>query len=304
MRITRSQQKASIRSATGMNSIAAVCCFFNPAGFRRPRLNYDTFAKAWKRSGIPLYTVEVLMPGQVPNIIGERVGQVKVRAPFFHKESAINYGVRELVPREVSKIVWVDADLVWENYDWPRRLGKLLDSQPVVQLWQKLRDRNVAGGQIGERHSFAWQARRGSPGGAWAAQRELFTHFGGLFDDWPTGGNDSLAAAAFSGDAGQSIVRHCQEQMHHDLVARFETWAAPITRWVRGDIGLLAETVDHLYHGERISRQYGHRHKLLKNVVFDRDLRRDENGFMEWTFPQPDKNAAFQEFFENRKEDL
>jgi hypothetical protein len=41
--------------------IAAVTCFFNPAGFRSLRRNYDRFRAALEAAAIPLYTVELAL---------------------------------------------------------------------------------------------------------------------------------------------------------------------------------------------------------------------------------------------------
>ena len=284
------------------NDVAAVTCVFSPAGFRRPYGNHQTFADAWERSSIPLYTVEVLLPGQAPQLMGDNVFHVLVQDAFFHKESAINYGVSRL-PAEFTKVCWLDADMVWPDYDWALDLSRRLDDHPVIQLWSRLLDTDRNGHVYRDMIAYAARNYRSSPGGAWAGHRELWTHFGGLFDYWPTGGGDSLATAAFSGRDGDSVIQYCRQLMHDDVDAAFKKWAQPVTRYVRNQIGCVQAEPTHLWHGDRAGRQYGHRHKLLSGVDFARDIRRDCNGFLEWVNPKQSNAAAFMEFFKNRKED-
>lgn len=293
------------RRPSTADDVAAITTLFNPLGYRRPVENYYRFAEAWeKHSEIPLWTVEVLLPNQTPSLTKAPgvLLPVTVRDLFFHKESAINYGV-EQIPAEFSKIAWLDADFVWNNYEWTRDLSQQLEKFPVIQLWRSLTDIEANGRYGMQRVSYAYRKWKCCPGGAWAGHRELFSHFGGLFDYWPTGGGDSLATAAFSGHEGDSVIHYCRQLMHTEVDERFQRWAKPITRYIRGQIGLVPVDAFHLYHGPRTGRQYGTRHKLLEDVTFPDDITRDHNGFLEWTDRDNAPTAAFRNFFENRRED-
>lgn len=293
-----------------VGDMAAVAVLFNPTNYSKLVTNYHTFARAWAASGIPLYTAEVLLPGQSKSITGPNVLHLNAKTPFFHKESAINFAVKNL-PRNFDTVCWVDSDFVWDNYEWVGALRRSLELHPVVQMWRQLHDLGEHGETFRTIPSFAFSANKGSPGGAWAADRRLFTEFGGLFDRWPMGGNDSLAAVGFSGAehgnptrsghlSGSKTLRSTKTRLATSIMHEFDEWRARVTAWTGGRIGFLHEDVRHLFHGHRDQRSYHGRHLIVRDVVSDDHITRGVGGLLEWRYPHPETDDEIMNFFKGR----
>lgn len=286
--------------------IAAVTVFYNIAGYDRLLKNYHEFRSNWPEDTAPLWTVEVIPPGSKPCIEGDRVTQVSVRNPFFHKEAAINYAVREL-PDEFTKVLWLDCDLVWSNYNWLRALPSLLDTHYSVQLWGQISylDRNKS--VIEEGASVMKDLSRGKPGGGWATQREFFTQLG-LYTTGIVGGGDTVCAMGLGGDR----VYQRFDPVFRDRLSIYRNevvrWVADAMEITGGQATFLDERVSHLWHGDKDDRQYMDRHELLRKVDFDRDLGVDGNGFRTWTSKVGERradalNRGIRRYFQNRREE-
>lgn len=293
-----------------VDRIAAIAVLFNPANYLKLVTNYQVFAEAWEESGIPLHTVEVLLPGQTKSITGPNVMHLNAKVPFFHKESAINYAVKQL-PTEVDSVCWVDADFVWDNYLWVGALRRSLALNPVVQMWRLLHDLDEDGSTSRTFSALELSQNKGSPGGAWAADRRLFTDYGGLFDRCIVGGGDSCAAAGFrepfhkqhtrSGDSWNSrILEIMGRRLPESVLVDYEVWRKKVSEWVGGRVGLLHEDANHLFHGRRDRRNYGDRYLLVKDVSSDDHLTRGDGGLFEWKYPHPEVDESLMEFFKGR----
>ena len=64
-------------------------------------------------------------------------------------------------------------------------------------------------------------------------------------------------------------------------------------------------TVYHLWHGDRVDRQYETRNKILSEFAFDPaiDCRLNDDGILEWSSDKPGMHTRIREYFEGRKED-
>lgn len=113
-----------------------ITCYFNPNNYRSKLANYRIFADRILKSGINLLTVECAF-GDTPFVLGPfpNVLQIRSQHIMWQKERLLNIALSHL-PKEVEKVAWLDCDILFSNADWAVQASKLLDSVPVVQLFE------------------------------------------------------------------------------------------------------------------------------------------------------------------------
>jgi hypothetical protein len=207
-----------------------------------------------------------------------------------------------LLSERFTKIAWVDCDLLWLRRGWLWEASRLLEEWPVVQCFSDLIWETKDGRPGKLRPGFARSNQPGSwnptcPGGAWAARRELWSRFGGLYDCYPWGGADEMAAAAFN------AAKECKFVIEINPACRLDylRWARPVMAWTEGRIGMVESAVRHLWHGEREHRNYHHRHQLMARFDPERDLTVNVDGLWEWG--ERVCQREFAAYFAGRRED-
>lgn len=293
-------------------SLAAITCFYNPAGFKSLRSNYDRFASQFDHpSWPPLFTVEIALPGQrfsIPK--GDRVLRLRAKHALWFKECALNIVARTFVPEEFGAIAWLDCDLIFENQEWPAMTCERLRDIPAVQLFDEITHLDRAGDPVRTRRGVVAQLKTlssipeifgdYSPGGAWAAHREFFDRFG-LYERFITGGGDAMAHSAMMTHLDPPYLRGFENDA---LAADFRQWALPVARHVRGDVDCVPGHVTHLWHGDRDNRQYRERRYYLAGFDPVADLRSNsKTGLLEWATDKPELHSRHVEYFKARKED-
>ncbi len=204
------------------NDLWVITTYYNPAGYRTKRQNYERFAAPLRAAGIPLVTVECAFGTEpfafdpAPHTI-----QVRGRDVLWLKERLINLAIAQLPP-QAQKVTWIDNDFLFCNPDWTTETSVWLDRYPLVQPFDSLhrlgQQTTAYMGAGFFRWSFAyqWQHRpeqvfvrggdHGVPGGAWAAQRSLIEKHG-LYDVAILGGGDELFSHALVDEFYSSRVR-------------------------------------------------------------------------------------------------
>lgn len=291
--------------------LAIVTCFFNWAGFSRKTANLRRFLLQMQAQRIPVFGIEAVLPGQQAVTQGfagwERV-PANDRNILFQKEAMLNRVV-SLVPDHYTKIAWFDADVWFENAGWYDYAEALLDNYQVVQLYDSAKWISQDGSIEIQRDSIAkWNAhgRKGAvstshTGFAWAARRELWTQFGGLFPHCITGSGDVFSAIAFCGiDPEQHPLLATDRQ---NLNADFKRWAWKVKEWTGGRVGYVPGIIYHEWHGSRRDRNYVKRHEVCSRIAKS-DVRLNENGLHEWAeTASPEVVAAVKGYFIERRED-
>jgi len=113
-----------------------VTSYFNPAGYRTRRANYDVFAERIIESGLKLFVIECALGGAPFELAAApHVMQVRARAALWHKERLLNLAFARL-PRECAKLAWLDADIVFDNPNWAVETSRLLDRHAFVQPFE------------------------------------------------------------------------------------------------------------------------------------------------------------------------
>jgi hypothetical protein len=202
------------------NDLWVITTYYNPAGYRTKRQNYERFAAPLRAAEIPLVTVECAFGVEpfeldsAPHII-----RVRGRDVMWLKERLINLAVSQLPP-SAEKVAWLDGDILMSNHDWAIQTAAQLDRWPVVQPCESILrldcNQNIYDGAV--RRSFACQlharpesaclgaSAHGQPGIAWAARRSLIKKRG-LYDAAILDGGDELFSHALGGGFDSSCVR-------------------------------------------------------------------------------------------------
>ncbi|MBS0656991.1 MAG: hypothetical protein JSR82_01935 [Verrucomicrobia bacterium] len=297
-----------------------VTCLFNPGGFRSKLRNYERFRARLAAQGVPLLTVECRFgdqPFELPP--GDDVRQIRARDVMWQKERLLTVGIRALPP-EVSKVAWVDADVLFERADWAFATAEALERFPVVQPFETVIRLPPGHGEFrgaGDGwHSFAAAYARdphialagnfdahGHTGFAWAGRRDWLERHG-LFDACIAGSGDHMMAHAFIGDWESVCVQRIigSANAHRACFAR---WSSALYGDIRARLGCVGGRLLHLWHGEMARRRYVVRNRELADFDFDpaRDLQLADTGAWEWTESGRRMEAWARDYFAQRAED-
>jgi hypothetical protein len=314
-----------VEPTTLRGSIWGVTAIFNPAGYRSKLTNFERFRAGMARAGLPLLTVELafgdapfqLREGDADKLVSLRGGDV-----LWQKERLLNVGVRAL-PADCDKVVWLDADILFEDEAWVAKTARALEQYVVVQPFSRsvrllpgessiaLDALPVGSSEHQVLHSMAFGVAHkglsslsrylvhGHCGYAWAARRSLLAKHG-LYDANILGNGDLSTAHTMFG--GSRYLK--TERLSTDAARHLAGWAEPFYDDVRGSVGYLDGTVYHLWHGATASRRYIDRLQVLVEHDFDPrlDLAHD-GGAYRWARAKPGLHAVCREYFDRRQED-
>lgn len=296
------------------DDIAAVTCFFNPAGFKTNLLNFRQFKTYMKEIGCPLYSVELAF-GDRPFELepDEFTWQIRTNDVLWHKERLINL-MEKRVPARYTKIIWTDSDLYWpDDPDWYQQTSLALNWAKIVQPFSDARYLTEERAIEFIKRGTVWAKKAGKnafdfyqyhPGFVWAAQREFFTKFG-LYDRQVVGSGDSLMALALLGQPRAVLEKyaHVSDTCPH-VLADFLEWATPVSQWVGGEITYIDTVVEHRWHGKLSDRKYHERLAYVKKLLPARDLVPNADGVFCWGPQVPeDVRNKIASYFAVRQED-
>jgi hypothetical protein len=297
-----------------------ISSFFNPNGYQTRLRNYQYFLDVIERSRLNWLVVECAFRYE-PFTLSESRSVIRVRsnAIMWQKERLLNIALSHL-PRECSKVAWLDCDILFSNPEWTIQASRMLDSYPVVQLFDRV-IRLPRGHTYFSRAGDGWRSfasvyqetpnqllvgdfsRHGHSGFAWAARREVLQEHG-LYDACISGSGDHMMAHAFCGDwDSRCIERILGENGPHRQ--HFSDWCARIYGNVRARVGCVTGTVLHLWHGDTDRRRYVARNQELAALGFDpyHDIRANLAGCWEWARERPALHKWAERYYAGRKED-
>ena len=194
-----------------------ITTYYNPAGYATRRENYARFAQPLAEAGINLLTVECAFGAEPFELAASpSVIQVRGRDVMWMKERLLNLAIERLPPH-VTKVAWIDADILFTNPAWAQETSALLDRWPIVQPFERVqlleRDRSKPPSKVSV--GFAYQQQpttllnssaHGTSGFAWAAQRVLLQrHL--IYDAAIAGSGDILWVHAATGRLNSGPAR-------------------------------------------------------------------------------------------------
>src|SRR5438876_7100513 len=116
------------------NDACVITCFFNPCRYTTRLTNFFRFAASLEAHCIPWFAVECVFGDtyfELPR--AANIKRVRAGSVMWQKERLLNLALKELVPVNFSRIVWLDADVIFAEPDWLVRTSLALDGYPVVQ---------------------------------------------------------------------------------------------------------------------------------------------------------------------------
>ena len=143
----------------------------------------------------------------------------------------------------------------------------------------------------------------GRIGYARASRREIFDTCG-FYDHLILGSGDLVMAYAFYG-IQEDNVYYKRIITSEDLSSDRQVWAEAMFAKVRGSVYYTSGLAMHLWHGERINRNYENRDLILKNHDFNlfKDVKKNDKGVWEWSSDKPELHQAVIDYFFERNED-
>lgn len=286
---------------------------FNPRKFASRIKLYHQFAKYVESFGAKLITVEVAFrdrPFEVTVPHNQYHLQLRNNHELWHKERAINLGIehlRKLHP-DVKKVAWIDADVAFTNPNWITDTLDALEHYDVVQMFSQATS-------LGPNHEILWshesafkywRSRKpltvfgdtpltelsgGHPGLAWAARIDALDKLGGLMDFCIHGSGDSHMANALRGDVhAYYLYKTAVCSPSPGFNTAMEEWAAKCDQHIRRNVGVIAGTCNHYWHGNYDNRGYNVRWDIICHHQFDpvTDIKVSDNGLYEFTGNKPD----------------
>jgi hypothetical protein len=262
--------------------MAIAFVFFNPSKSKRILMNYLYTVN--RLTEFPCYTIELVFDNRIPEIPASRnVVHVNSHSYMFHKERLCRV-LESKIPKKYTKIVFLDADLIFSDVKWYSDMSEKLNTHDVVQAfefghWLDLTYKNVSlTRETSVKCPGNVYSHKFHPGFAWGFRREWYNKVG--FFDWAVSGSgDTLSVAAWM---KQSFPKgaHSLPKSMNSVYQDYCTMKKPKISYLEGI------HVFHLYHGSRINRQYVDRHSILN---IERDIRTllkvNKEGAYEWVEP-------------------
>ncbi len=304
------------------SDVWVVTCYFNPCRYRTKRENFDAFMAGMKAVNANVLVVELAFGDEDYELpAGDGVLHLRGNGVMWQKERLLNIAAASL-PKECSKIAWLDNDLLFDDPRWLERTSAALDKYMVIQPFSScVRLPRGETSYAGEGESYeafahcfvrapgiargAEFAHHGHTGFAWAARRELFDQIG-LYEPCLTGSGDHLMAHGFAGGLVRTPCLRRVTGNQRAYAEHFWRWALKARDLVDGKIGFIPGSLLHLWHGDLVNRRYGEMNQEFMTFDFDPDrhLTLDDSGLLEFSEDAPPRLREWaNEFFWLRRED-
>ena len=291
-----------------------VTAIANPLRWESRVRLYREFEQHMLNSGVRLTTVECTF-GDRPFVLADNPEvchvAVRARSMVWTKENLLNVGIARL-PLDWKYVAWIDADISFRRPDWAIETVQALQQYDVVQPWADCYDLGPRGEHLLAHKSFCkqWinQEPVGSgpyqfahPGYAWAATRDALNHLGGLIETAALGAADHHMALALAGMVEMSLPLGLESGYSRPILE----WQKRANSHIAGNIGCVAGTIEHYWHGAKTLRRYIDRWQVLVRHRFDpaADLKRNVWGVLELTGNKPGLRRDIEAYLRGRDED-
>lgn len=282
------------------SDLAVLFVFFDYTGSARILINYLYMIEKMKLAKIPVFTLELVINGKRPKI-GDAF-HVYASSYLFQKEHLIRL-LEKKIPETFTKLVCLDADLIYTNPRWYDMLSVGLDSCNVIQPfdyahWLDITYKNIEKSALActylkdkTRGFWANQSQEYHPGFGWAFTRDWYQTCG-LYDLSIVGSGDSIFAYTIN------KIEFITENIKLYRRTR-DDWAAKISDIT---IGFLDIEIYHLFHGPLAKRQYNARDRPFERIDdVSTIIYYNADGVIELT--RPDLNQAMFDMWMARDDD-
>jgi len=128
------------------NDVAAITCFLNFENDLDEVNNFIKFKERLKEQGVPLFVIEVVPEGNIPDlskICGEQYFLERILLPILIKGNALNV-LSSKVPKKYKKIAWLNSGVLISDNDWAEKASVLLKEYKLVRLNRELKHESPA----------------------------------------------------------------------------------------------------------------------------------------------------------------
>jgi len=285
------------------DDIAVGFVIFNYVRSSRIIMNYLYTIEKMKTAGIPVFTIELVITGEVPMI--QDAFHVYGSSYLFQKENLARI-LETKIPKSYTKLLFLDSDIIFDNPDWYNKLSVILDTHDISHCfetgkWLDITYKKVQ--QIAETYiksdnkdCLLWDNNTKTlyhSGFGWAFTRDWYNK-AGFIDEAVVGSGDLLFCYGlydkrYKGTQNLSLYEPCIQKWYKNIG--------------NPKITFLPVTVYHLFHGNLKKRQYDSRNEILNGVKDITDiLIKNSYGVFELT--NNAYNIKLHEYFKNRDDDM
>lgn len=292
--------------------LRCVTSYFNVNNSNRVKENFIEFRK---RFNAPLTVVELAFDDQpfwIEDAIQIRADQSNM---MWQKERLVNIAIYSL-PSKVDKVAWVDADIIFENNNWFKTTEMVLDSKPIVQLFDSVYETNDANDPVNVGEGYVYKSRQnpeydlsnipsntkkdiGKYGLAWAANISAIPN--GINDFSITGSSDLLQILSWEGAWDSYYFFQMSKKYRDEVIKRSFVEFLNI----KGDLGYIPGAIEHLQHGPSSKRKYEENQAILYRHDFsiEEDIHLDAKLLWQWASDKHDLHQEIKDIFYSRDED-
>jgi hypothetical protein len=287
---------SSIRySKPEQQDMAIILAFFNPAKSFRIIQNLYTVKQLLEIAEIPVYIGEVAYkeePFVLPS--SSTTYQYRTSSVMFYKENIMAQLIKKL-PDNFTKVVLLDADILFVDPGWYTQVSASLDTYDVIQPFRTAVQLDISFHIVNMTESIVSNFKNKHEGYAWAFKRSWLEKYP-LFEYALVGGGDTMVYHSLSNYINVKTF------YSHDVTNTIDT--LPLVSYV--DLEII-----HLPHGNLNNRQYGSRYEIIKSLMKSFDIKRlsdavyrTSDGIFEWVPQYRDKiNEALLAYFVSRNDD-
>jgi hypothetical protein len=233
---------------------------FNSAKSKRILMNYLYIIEKLRLARIPYYTLELVYDDLSPEIAD--AFHVRGTSHLFQKEHLFKL-LEQRIPESYTKLLFMDADLVFSNEDWYNELSMSLNSYEVIHpftnaIWLDLEYKNI------EKNSITCVYFNNRPsildsnthvGFAWAFQRSYYREVG-MYSYAVFGSGDSISSMQFINNKAY-IKNNINDLIPYlTSILLYLEGRKPTVSHINGNIY-------HLSHGLRSNRLYDNHYNLV-----------------------------------------
>lgn len=267
-----------------------------------------------------------LQQGERPFVVTPSIGcrflQLRSREELWYKERMITMGIRNL-PLDWKYVCWIDGDVQFTREDWAKETWHQLQTYDVVQMFSQCIDLGPAGEPMQTHNSFMWSyfenlcnppqgpgenggygynPKRGfwHPGYAWAATRKAIDGAGII--DWAIlGSGDHHMSLGYLGHIARSVPKNVNARYLDELL----DWQERVKASINYNVGYVAGTIVHFFHGKKKNRKYQERWQILIENDFDPDddIFPDAQGMWQLAPGKPRLRDQIRLYMRQRQED-
>jgi len=286
-----------------IDDVAVGFALFNYTASSRIIMNYLYTIEKMKVAGIPFFTIELVIHGSKPTI--QDAFHVYGSSYLFQKENLIRI-LETKIPKTYTKLLFLDADIIFQDPDWYNMLSVILDTNDVCHCFETAKWLDITYKKVQktadcyvkakDKDCLLSDAKTGTvyhSGFGWAFSREWYNK-AGFIDQAVIGSGDLL----FSYGLYDKRYKGPQNLSFYE---------SSIQRWYKTlenpKITYLPVIIYHMFHGDLKKRQYESRNNILDGVAdINNLLIKNEDGVFEMT--NKTYNTKLYEYFTRRKDDM